>query len=382
MTLEARVIPEFSAIDRADWEALDHRDNPFLSYAFLGGLEESGSIGPHAGWHPHHLALYEDGALVAFAPTYAKDNSHGEFVFDWAWADAYHRNGVSYYPKLLTGVPYTPVTGPRLLVGRNREDGAELKRRLATMAVATCHDEGFSTWHCNFPADDDFEALEGDGLLRRNDWQYHWFNRDYATFDDFLAVLRSRKRKNIRRERVAIHNRGIRFRWVPGGELGCDELDFVYRCYIATFRNYGNYPALKKSFFQAIARQLDERFQVVLAERDGEPLAMAVFLVGGGRLYGRYWGCVAEIPGLHFETAYYQGIEFCIARGLDVFESGAQGEHKIGRGFVPTRTRSCHHVEHPLFRRAIAEHLERERRWTDEYRRQLDTLIPYRQESP
>lgn len=382
MTIEARVIPEFSAIDRADWDALDHRDNPFLTHAFVGSLEDSGSIGPESGWHPHHLALFEDKRLVAFAPTYAKDNSHGEFVFDWAWADAFHRNGISYYPKLLSGVPYTPVTGPRLLVRRDREDAPELKRQLAALAIAACREEGFSTWHCNFLSDDDFEALEDSSLLTRRDWQFHWPNRDYRSFDDFLATLRSRKRKSIRRERRRVHEHGLRFRRVSGGDITEPELEFVYRCYIRTFRSYGNYPALQPSFFRAIAERLDERFQVIFAESRGEMLAMAVFLAGGGRLYGRYWGCVEEIPGLHFETAYYQGIEFCIDHGIEVFESGAQGEHKVGRGFVPTRTRSCHHVEHPVFRRAIAEHLRREKAWIDEYRQQLDALVPYRQEAP
>lgn len=382
MTFEARVITEFSAVDRADWESLDHGDNPFLSHAFLAGLEETGSIGTHAGWHPHHLAVYEHGELVAFAPTYAKDNSHGEFVFDWAWADAYQRNGVEYYPKLLTGVPYTPVTGPRLLVKRGRNDEARLKEMLADLALSYCREKGFSTWHCNFVNSDDFEVLDGKELLRRRDWQFHWFNHGYRDFDGFLAALRSRKRKNIRRERQRITTTGIRFEWKAGGAITEKDLDFIYRCYIDTFRNYGNYPALKKSFFATVARQLDERFQAVFAILDGEPVAMAVFFAGGGRLYGRYWGCTEGIPGLHFETAYYQGIEFCIRNGVEVFESGAQGEHKIGRGFVPTRTRSCHHVEHPLFRRAIVDHLVREKSWIDDYREQLDELDPYRRDPP
>jgi predicted N-acyltransferase len=380
VNLEARVITDFSEIDRADWEQLEHADNPFLSYAFLAGLEQTGSIGPHAGWHPHHLAIYEGGTLAAFAPTYSKDNSHGEFVFDWAWADAYQRNGLLYYPKLLTGVPYTPVTGPRLLTRRDREDATELKRALAGQAVAACGNEGFSTWHCNFLTDEDFEVLDEPGLLRRRDWQFHWLNPGYQNFDDFLLELRSRKRKNIRRERRRIQEAGIRFEWKAGDELQAKDLDFVYVCYIDTFRNYGNYPALKRTFFASIAQELGARFQVVFAYSGDEPIAMAVFLAGGGRLYGRYWGCTRDVPGLHFETAYYQGIEFCIRRKIEVFESGAQGEHKIPRGFVPTRTRSCHHVQHPAFREAIAEHLEREKNWIDNYRDQLDELDPYRRD--
>lgn len=381
MSLAARVITEFSAVGRAEWEELDHADNPFLSYAFLAGLEDTGSIGEHAGWHPHHLAVFDGDELVAFAPTYAKDNSHGEFVFDWAWADAYARNGFEYYPKLLTGIPYTPVTGPRLLVRRGREDAAELKLRLAGLALESCSREGFSTWHCNFVTDEDFAVLDGEGLLRRRDWQFHWVNDGYRNFDGFLAALRSRKRKNIRRERRRIREAGIGFEWKAGGELDVDGLDFVYSRYLDTFRNYGNYPALKRSFFETVAAELGDRFQVVFANRNGQPIAMAVFLAGGGRLYGRYWGCSEEVPGLHFETAYYQGIEFCIREGLEVFESGAQGEHKIPRGFTPTRTRSCHYVRHPAFRQAIADHLVREKGWIDEYRARLDELDPFRRES-
>lgn len=380
MSFEARVITDFSQVDQAQWALLDHADNPFLAHAFLAGLEESGSIGPHAGWHPHHLAIYEGGELVAFAPTYAKDNSHGEFVFDWAWADAYQRNGVQYYPKLLTGVPYSPVTGPRLLTRQGCDRPAALKKALLGLALRSCKEQGFSTWHCNFVREDDFALLGEAGLLQRHDWQFHWVNQGYSDFDDFLAGLRSRKRKSIRRERRRVQETGLQFAWKTGSEIHETELDFIYACYLDTFRNYGNYPALKQSFFRSLAQRLDRRFHTVFALKDDEPVAMAVFLSGGGRLYGRYWGCREEIPGLHFETAYYQGIEFCIENGIGIFESGAQGEHKIGRGFVPTHTRSCHHVEHPLFRNAIAEHLEREKNWTEEYGGQLENRIPFRRD--
>lgn len=373
-----RIIHSFADVDPAEWATLDRAGNPFLEYAFLAGLEQTGSIGEHAGWHPHHLAVMDGDRLLAFAPTYAKDNSHGEFVFDWAWADAYHRHGATYYPKLLTGVPYTPVTGPRLLVRADRDDKTDLKRQLAGLALSECTERGFSTWHCNFVEEDDDEILASLGLLRRRDWQFHWLNHAYPDFDTFLGALRSRKRKNIRRERQRVADTGIEFEWKAGPELEANDLDFVYQCYLATFRNYGNYPALQPEFFTRLARELGEGFQVVLARRDGEAIAMAVFLAGGGRLYGRYWGCTEEIPGLHFETAYYQGIEFCIRHGIEVFESGAQGEHKIPRGFLPTQTRSCHHVEHPLFREAIDRHLEREKELIDRYRADLDRLGPYR----
>ena len=377
---EARDIPTFSDVDPADWQALERSGNPFLEYAFLAGLERSGSIGVHAGWHPHHLAIFDGGRLLAFAPTYAKDNSHGEFVFDWAWADAYQRHGAVYYPKLLTGVPYTPVTGPRLLVSKDSEQPAALKRALAEFAIAQCREQDFSTWHCNFLTPEDDDALSGTGLLARRDWQFHWLNRGYDSFDAFLESFRSRKRKNVRRERQRVAAAGVSFEWKSGDDLEPADLDFVYHCYLATFRNYGNYPALQRSFFCTLARELGAGLQVVFALRGDESIAMAMFLAGGGRLYGRYWGCTEELPGLHFETAYYQGIEFCIKNGVDVFESGAQGEHKIPRGFLPTRTRSRHHVEHPLFREAIARHLAQEKRLIDGIHEDLERLSPYRRD--
>jgi uncharacterized protein len=378
VALEPRILPSLTAVAADDWARLEDHGNPFLSHAFLAGLERTGSIGPHAGWSPHHLALYEGERLVAFAPTYAKNNSHGEFVFDWAWADAYQRNGLAYYPKLLTGVPYSPVTGPRLLTARDHPDPAALRDALIELALGQCREMGFSSWHCNFVRADDLASLAARGLLQRHDWQFHWRNRAYGDFDDFLADLRSRKRKNIRRERAQLTHAGVTVAWRRGRELDEDDLAFVYACYIDTFRQYGNYPALRPEFFALLARELDTGFRVAFAERDGRRLAMAVFLSGGGRLYGRYWGCVEEIPGLHFEVAYYQGIEFCIRHGIEVFESGAQGEHKIGRGFLPSPTRSCHFVAHEGFRTAIAAHLEREHEWMADYHERLNAMSPFR----
>ena len=380
MAPEPRIVASLADVDADDWARLECHGNPFVSHAFLAGLEATGSIGPHAGWSPHHLALYEGDRLVAFAPTYAKSNSHGEFVFDWAWADAYMRNGLEYYPKLLTGVPYSPVTGPRLLTAQGHPDPNALRHALIRLALSQCRERGFSTWHCNFVAADDLAALTDHGLLQRHDWQFHWRNRGYREFDDFLADLRSRKRKNIRRERAQLSQAGVTVEWRSGRDLDADDLDFVYACYIDTFEQYGNYPALRPEFFALLARQLDRGFLVAFAQRDGKRLAMAVFLAGGGRLYGRYWGCVEELPGLHFEVAYYQGIEFCIRHGIDVFESGAQGEHKIGRGFLPAATRSCHHVAHAGFRVAIAAHLEREHGWMADYHERVCAMSPFRRD--
>jgi predicted N-acyltransferase len=381
VSLTTRIISEFSSVDALDWAGLDHADNPFLSHAFLAGLESSGSIGSQTGWLPHHLAVFENEQLAAFAPSYIKTHSHGEFVFDWAWADAYQRNGLQYYPKLLTAIPYSPVSGPRLLTRRDHPDPEGLRKQLLDFALSECEVNDFSSWHCNFVQGQDLAVLEdARPLLRRKDWQFHWHNEQYRDFDDFLDKFRSRKRKNIRRERRQVRESGIQFRRISGSDLQGTELEFVYRCYISTFKAYGNHPALRKEFFSKLASHLRERFLVVLASRDDEAIAMALFLVGGGRLYGRYWGCTENIPGLHFEVAYYQGIEYCIERGINVFESGAQGEHKISRGFQPAQTHSFHHVRERIFREAIAEHLSRENSWLDEYREQLSCQDPFRRE--
>ncbi len=376
-----RIITDFSTIDERDWEQLTHADNPFLSYAFLNALEASASINADSGWQPHHLALYQGDHLVAFAPSYIKSHSHGEFVFDWAWASAYQRHGLPYYPKLLTAIPYSPVTGPRLLVKAQHPDADLLRQSLLNLAIEECRVHDFSSWHCNFCDHSDSATLTGGTLLARRDWQYHWHNRDYHSFDDFLGQLRSRKRKNIRRERRQISESGIRFEWRRGTELSQGEHEFVYACYRNTFMAYGSHAALQAGFFRDISQNMPNQVHIVLAKRGDQPIAMSFFLSGGERLYGRYWGCMEEVPGLHFETAYYQGINFCIEHGIRVFESGAQGEHKISRGFVPSETRSFHLIRNEAFRDAIADFLIREKQGLDDYRIQLNQHDPFRRDS-
>ena len=377
---DTRIITDFSTIDQRDWDRLDHQDNPFLAHTFLAALETSSSINPESGWQPHHLALFQDDKLVAFAPTYVKSHSHGEFVFDWAWADAYHRHRLPYYPKLLTAIPYSPVTGPRLLVAKGHPQADMLRKALSGLAMAECETHDFSSWHCNFCNDADTEILSSEPLLTRRDWQYHWVNHDYHSLDDFLGQLRSRKRKNIRRERRQVGESGIHFEWRLGSELSERDHEFIFQCYRNTFRAYGNHAALQAGFFRMIAEKMPEQVHVSLALRNEQAIAMSFFLSGGGRLYGRYWGCMEEVPGLHFEAAYYQGIEFCIENGLQVFESGAQGEHKISRGFVPSQTRSFHLVRNEAFRQAISSSLVREEHWKDEYRAQLAQHDPFRRD--
>jgi hypothetical protein len=381
VTIATRILPEFSLVEAADWERLDQQGNPFVSYAFLGALESSGALDARLGWTPCHLALYEGDELAAFAPSYIKSNSHGEFVFDWAWADAYERHGLRYYPKLLTAVPYSPVTGPRLLTRRGHPAPAGLRQRLVQLAIDTCAQLQLSSWHCNFVGAEDAAALQEADLLPRRDWQFHWVNEGYSGFDQFLERLRARKRKNVRRERRQVEDAGIRFRWLRGSELGDPELDFVQRCYGETFRQYGNHAALNREFFARLAATLGDGLCVAFALRDQQPLAMSLYLQGGGRLYGRYWGCLEQVPGLHFEAAYYQGIEFCIANGIGVFESGAQGEHKISRGFRPAPTRSFHYLREETFRGPIARYLQQEKAWMLEYLEQLARHDPFRSEA-
>ena len=380
MEREARIVRDISWVTRDDLGALDHRDHPFLSHAFLHALEASGSVTAHTGWEPHHLCLFEGKSLVAFAPTYLKSHSHGEFVFDWSWADAYQRHHRHYYPKLLTAVPYSPIAGPRLLVRRGHAHPEQLRMELMQLALSQCEELDLSSWHCNFIADEDAPALQQGSLLARSDWQFHWFNREYSGFEDFLAGLRSKKRKNIRRDRRLVFDAGIRFVHRTGSELSPNDVDFVHACYQQTFLEHGNHPALNRDFFVRLARDMPDQVMVVFAVREDKPLAMSFFLQGGGRLYGRYWGTMEYVPGLHFETAYHQGIEYCIAHGLSVFEPGAQGEHKISRGFTPSRTHSFHLVRDPLFRAAIADYLRREQEWLQDYRQQLKEHEPFRSE--
>ena len=378
MARTARIVTDFATLDERAWAKLDHNDNPFVSHAFLNALEASGSVTPETGWQPHHLCLFENGQLVACAPSYLKSHSHGEFVFDWSWADAYHRHGRNYYPKLLTAVPYSPVPGPRLLVQKDHPSAKALQDGLVELALSECDTLELSSWHCNFTPELAVAPKQAQQLLPRCDWQFHWFNDGYGSFEDFLARLRSKKRKNIRRDRRLVEEEGIRFVRKTGEQLDDEDLDFIFNCYRTTFLEHGNHPALNRSFFAQLAELLKSGLLAVLAYREEQALAMSLYLVGGGRLFGRYWGCMEHLPGLHFETAYHQGIEFCIDQGLDVFEPGAQGEHKLSRGFTPVQTRSYHYVRDPVFREAISRYLEQERAWMKDYRHELSGRTPFR----
>ena len=365
------------AIDATAWNALRPDDHPFLDHAFLAGLERHGCIRPEWGWQPHHLGLYDDGALIGAAPLYLKGNSHGEFVFDHAWAQAWERAGGRYYPKLLAAIPYTPVTGPRLLTG-NGAGAAAIRTQLVAALTAETHRLGLASAHVNFVAEDECGAFDGD-WLPRFDWQFHWTNRGYRDFADFLDALSHKKRKNIRAERAALQRAGLAIEWRCGASLDADEWTVVHRLYQATFAEKGNHPALSEAFFRHLGTTLGAQTWAALARRDGRIVAMALCLGSRTTLYGRYWGSEEALPGLHFELCYYQGIEHCIRAGLERFEPGAQGEHKLARGFLPTRTHSRHHLAHAGFRAAVAAALAEEAAMLDDYGRELDAHTPYAQ---
>ncbi|MGA9343372.1 MAG: GNAT family N-acetyltransferase, partial [Rhodanobacteraceae bacterium] len=345
---------------------------------FLSGLERHGCIRAANGWRAHHLSLHDGDRLVAVAPVYLKGNSHGEYVFDWSWAGAYARHGLNYYPKLLCAVPYSPVTGPRLLVGSG--SGAE-EHRSALIAALSAETRRLhlSSAHVNFTGAQDTEAFAGGDWLARSDWQFHWTNRGYRDFTDFLAALSHRKRKNIRQERARVAAAGVVCEIRNGDELVDDDWIALHGFYLRTFEERGNLPALELDFFRHLGREMPRQVLGVLCRRETELIAGAILLRSDDTLYGRYWGTSEQIPGLHFEACYYQGIEYCLREGLQRFEPGAQGEHKLARGFLPEKTHSFHWIADARFRSAIAAALAEEVPLMDGYRDDLMQHSPYAQ---
>lgn len=357
--------PGVAAIDSANWNALNRGGNPFVDYRFLSALERSGCIAPGNGWSAQPIVL--DNA-AGYAPAYLKQNSHGEFVFDWAWADAAERNGLHWYPKLLVAAPYSPVTGPRLL-GDSGQALKAVERFIQEHALMAAS--------INFCDATDRQALQQSEWLERYDWQFHWLNHDYRDFDDFLDRLKRKARKNIRRERRLAQADGWNYRWLDGHQLSDEQIAFVYRCYQITFMLYRNLPALNQRFFEQAAREFGPQFLVCIASRNNQDLACSVFWRNQTHLYGRYWGSLCETRDVHFEACYYQGIEYAIEHGLQVFEPGAQGTHKIRRGFVPVKTYSFHYIGHSGLREGIRRWLRMEDEALTRYRKELQTLVPF-----
>jgi predicted N-acyltransferase len=375
--LAARIVTGLAEVPAAAWDACAGGDNPFLSHAFLEALEESGSATAKTGWLPQHL-LVEDpgGRLLAAAPLYLKSHSYGEYVFDWGWADAYERAGGRYYPKLQCAVPFTPVPGPRLLVHPEAPEGTQAALIEALAEVARRH--RVSSLHVTFPTEPEWRALGAAGFLQRQGQQFHWQNRGYRDFDDFLDALASRKRKQIRRERRDALAGGIEVRVLAGAEITKRHWDAFFRFYISTSNRKWGDPYLTRRFFDLLGERLPERVALVVAEKEGAIIAGALNLIGRDALYGRNWGCLGDFPFLHFECCYYQAIEFAIARGLARVEAGAQGPHKIQRGYLPVPTYSAHWIADPALERAIADFLRREGRGVERERAHLVGFSPYR----
>ncbi len=379
--ITTRFVDSIKAVPAAAWNGLDLAGNPFLRHEFLLALEESGCVDGKSGWASQHLLIEQGGRLLAAAPVYVKQHSYGEYVFDWAWANAYQRAGLRYYPKLVVAVPFTPVTGPRLLLA----PGANEAALLATAGEALiAHAKALraSSVHWLFPPERQTTALAGGQWLQRVGHQFHWENRGYGSFDDYLAALTAEKRKKVRRERRQVADAGIEVRVVPGRAAGDAEWAAMYGFYRATVARHGAIPYLSEAFFERLGQTLADCVVLLLAVRDGRYVAGALNLQGTDALYGRYWGCHADYHSLHFETCYYRAIEYCIDSGLARFEAGAQGEHKLSRGFLPVQTHSLHWLAEPRFADAVADYLVEETGQMEQYRELLAEHSPFRREQP
>jgi len=368
------IVDDLSAVDAAAWDALAG-PQPFVRHAFLHGLEQTGCVGGDTGWTPRHLLLRRDGALVGALPLYLRDDSTGEFMFDFAWADAYARYGGRYYPKLLTAVPFTPVTGRRLLAHNDAD-----RLLLIDGALALAKQLQVSSWHCLFPTAEEAALLVGKGLMQRFGLQFHWRNAGYASFDDYLAEMSHDKRKKIKQERRRVRDAGVTFQHRVGADIDAEDWQFFYQCYRHTYLTHHSPPYMNLAFFLALGQGLAQNVMLVIGYQDGERMAVALNLFDGERLYGRYWGATRFISGLHFETCYYQSIEFAIARRLAVFEGGAQGEHKLARGLLPVTTTSAHWIADANFARAVGDFLAREQQGVAQYVNELNESSPFRGE--
>lgn len=370
--LDLDTLDGISQISAAQWDELVPPGYPFLRHAFLAALEDSGSVTPATGWQPAHRVARLDGVVQAIMPLYLKQHSWGEYVFDWQWADAWERAGRRYYPKYVSAVPFSPVQGPRLLA-RNAE--------AAQLLLDTLDDElkmqRVSSLHLLFNDGYEDSWLAERGWLQRLGCQFHWFNRGFQCFDDFLAACNSRKRKNFRKERQAIAAQGIEFHWLAGRDISCGDWQRFYPFYAATYLKRGRQPYLTPAFFTRLAEQMPEALRLVFAQHGGREVAGAFYLVGDDTLYGRYWGCLEEYDNLHFETCFYQGMERCIAEKLQRFDAGAQGEHKLLRGFEPVLTQSWHKLQ-PGLHEAVADFLGQEREGIKAYQQDALDYLPYR----
>lgn len=378
--MRTECLQSIADIPVALWNALVPENDPFLRHEFLVALERHGCVGPGTGWLPCHVLCFDSKSrLEAATPLYLKDNSYGEFVFDWGWAEAYRRHGLAYYPKLVSAIPFTPATGPRLLISPDANRSAAetlIKHTLINMEHYRC-----SSLHWLFPTQQNMEILNEAGFLQRLGCQFHWSNPQYRDFDDFLDTLSSKKRKNIKRERRLVAQAGLTLNTLPGSQVSESQWHSFHSFYRSTFSRLGGIATLTLPFFLEIAATMGDQIILVLADnKEHRLVAAAISFRSDSTLYGRHWGCNAEYDSLHFETCYYQGIEYCIRHGLSTFEPGAQGEHKVYRGFLPKLTYSAHWINHPGFREAIGEFLVREREAVQIYTQEWMQHSPYREQ--
>ncbi|MEM8860735.1 MAG: GNAT family N-acetyltransferase [Chloroflexota bacterium] len=379
----AQFLTSIEDVSADEWNTLVGDNYPFIQHQFLLALEKSGSASADSGWLPSHLTVRDEaGKLIATAPAYLKDHSYGEYVFDWSWAHSYQQNRIRYYPKLLTAIPFTPCTGPRLVVDPAVDQSAAYRFVVESM-VQYCERNRLSSWHLLFPQ----EALDNPavrpalqrGLMERSGVQYHWYNQNFETFQDYLGAMKARKRNSIRKERKKVVDQGITFQHLTGDQIGASQLEDFYIFYHATYMKRGMYGYLNQEFFNQIASTMSDKLLFVFAQKDGMNIAAALFFLGDDTLFGRYWGCLDEYNQLHFETCFYQGIDYCIENGLAHFDAGAQGEHKIQRGFKPIETTSWHWISHPGFADAIQRFLYQERPEILGYIEDAQRYLPFKQ---
>jgi len=375
--LTIRQLDSLQSVSADSWNLLTDGGNPFIRHEYLHGLEQHDCLTGH-GWSPCHLAAYSDEVLVGALPLYRRTNSYGEFVFDWAWADAYERSGRKYYPKLVTAIPFAPVAGPRFLVRQDFPSATVIKRQLLEQVLRQINSSELSSWHCLFPDAANSDVYSGSGLLERTSCQFHWINDSYRDFQDFLDALNSKKRKQIRKERRAVHASGIEIDVLSGKDISEQHWSVFYDFYCSTFhRRWGN-PRLTLDFFQSLGKSMPAQTLLILARNRQEYVAGAFVMLGENTLYGRHWGCSQQFTFLHFELCYYQTIEYCIKNSMHKVDAGVQGEHKLARGFQPVGMVSYHWIQDPDFRQAIEKYLVRE---TSEMKWYLDSLrqhLPFR----
>jgi len=367
------LVKKLTDIPAAQWNALAG-DHPTVHYDYLNGLEITGCVGPETGWSPHHIVLHRHNRLAGAMPLYLKTHSRGEYVFDHAWAHAFERHGLAYYPKLLSAIPFTPVPGPRLLA-HNKTD----KLKLLQAAIGLADSNALSSLHILFPDKTDLEVMTDAGLMIRKNIQFHWSNQGYGSMDDFLESMTQKNRKKIRQGRRKLAEEDVQFLWIEGSCIDDWTLDFFYRCYHQTYIEHGNLPYLNPEFFHHLRDTMPDNIMIVLAQQGEKPVASAFNLRNKERLLGRYWGSLKFISGLHFETCYMQGVEYSIAKGLETFEGGAQGEHKLARGLLPVQTHSAHWIRDRSYAHAINDFLTREEDAVNEYVDVLGNHSPFRQ---